>query len=971
MTYDTPGMNRRQLLGGAAALALGGIAGGCRSIQSPPVTSRTPRPPESFAGFLQLLPYPQSIAPHPGMLPLGFPRFGYDHESPTILLVIDCLLHRLPRGSTHLPVRLGSVAEGYRPDWISQEDSEFLHNPKTSSEASVVSITRDGVTVVGKSKWGMLYGVQTVCQLVTDAIEHGQPAIPCLSIRDWPDLQWRCLAPTLTWYSGWNRLEGYDLCNWSEDEWKWLADWSLLHKCNAWAVCMYGYWPFKLPGYEQETLDVDSFRYNPKTKKKEPWRFTHPNIRREFFPEVIRYANQRGIQVHAYIGKNSFNGCKFRENRAIYAGGAAELLPFAPGVDEYWGAFINRIVDLGFDGFVFEDPESNHVPNQNAQCYETFWKPWEQKYGYSSIEKTDQNKPPLGVHIEYYTWLYRTFADKIRTAAERTGRPQEIRLISHVLLARIMSESKTQEERKTWIDLVDQRQGEKVQFIIAESNESKYVELLGGDRVASLGGRGGSCTCAMRRIASVNNNWDHGPFGADLAYERDCQRRIVKAGGFGAMGYVFEWTNTEAFGYLAAQHLWRSAGIPSINNTDQAGILNYAYRLYYGDGVGRLAARAIDEGADVNDAMVLEGVYGSQYPSTGKALHRDYQLLAAMADHAESLARQAFRLYTGRDPELFQPAYDEESFRWNGYDRAADRTFKSERLRLLWISTRRSQEMCQAALAHRLAQRLIAERAAPARVLQQYDRAIAFATENQLIYQCNYYDDYDSTDGLCSVVTDRLRQQRAEFLAGSRALPQQPVLYISWEKLADVLPSKSAAHGSLQLRFALGLTQPVDYFCIGVVFSIALRDGRDWRTIFRRTIHRRASGWEDWEVPLPHSNGRSLRLRFVTDSYSRAQNRAQATWNWALWGQPQLVRGRGTNAEILYDFVDHLPAARRFVRLDRDGKDRAFDEGAEDSTGATFAVVSGPSPGVPAIAAFTPHRGKQFGLTVAEYEVTL
>src|SRR3546814_4606355 len=44
----------------------------------------------------------------------------------------------------------------------------------------------------------------------------------------------RCLAPTLTWYSGWNRLEGYDICNFSEGEWKWLADWSLLHKCNAW-----------------------------------------------------------------------------------------------------------------------------------------------------------------------------------------------------------------------------------------------------------------------------------------------------------------------------------------------------------------------------------------------------------------------------------------------------------------------------------------------------------------------------------------------------------------------------------------------------------------------------------------------------------------------------------------------------------------------------------------------------------------
>src|ERR1035438_9740600 len=60
----------------------------------------------------------------------------------------------------------------------------------------------------------------------------------------------------------------------------------------------------------------------------------------------------------------------------------------------------------------------------------------------------------------------------------------------------------------------------------------------------------------------------------------------------------------------------------------------------------------MDEGSDVNDAMVLEGVYGSQYPSTGKALHRDYQLLASLADHAEELAWAAYRLYTGQEPDI-------------------------------------------------------------------------------------------------------------------------------------------------------------------------------------------------------------------------------------------------------------------------------------------------------------------------------
>lgn len=949
------------MLGVALATAVGTLGEGCADRQ--PTTPPSPQLPNEPP---KLLPYPQMLTRKAGGLRIGPARYANaSGKAPMYQVAMDCLNRRLPSGGAAIRVRLGSGEEGFEANWLSNEDNAFIREASTSPEASIVTVSPDGVTVVGKTSAGMLHGVQTVCQLLQDAHEHDRSHIPCVSIRDWPDLSWRCLAPTLTWYSGWNRLEGYDLCNWSEDEWKWLVDWSVLHKCNAMAVCMYGYWPFTLPGYERETLNVDSFRYNPQTQKKEPWRFVHPNIRREFFPEVIRYANERGVQIHAYIGKNSFNGCTFRNNKEIYAGGAAELLPFAPGVDEYWDAFISRIIELGFNGFVFEDPESNHVPNQNAQCYETFWKPWAEKYGYSSVAQTDQNKPPLGVHIEYYTWLYRTFAQKIRRHAERLGKQQEIRLISHVLLARIMAESKDARERKKWIDLVDERHGERVPFIITESNEAEYVKLLGGDRVASLGGRGGSCTCAMRRIASVNNDWYHGPFGADLAYERDCQQRIVKAGGFGAMAYIFEWTNTEAFGYLGAQHLWRSAGIPNVSNSDQTGILYHAYRLYYGDEVGTLVAQAIDEGSDVNDAMVLEGVYGSQYPSTGKALHRDYQLLAVLADHAEALARQAFRLYTGREPQLFKPAYDETAFRWSGYEPQADRTFKSERLRLLWISTRRSQEMCQAALAHRLAQRLIAENAPRQQVLEQYDRALDFARKNQLIYQCNYYDDYDPTDGLCSFVTDRLQKQRDEIAAGG-AKPQPPVLMIPWQKQSDIIPACSVTSTTaLKLSFDLGLTAPRDFFCVAVVFTVELYDKtQGWQAIFRRAVHRRAKTWEHWDLALAEpKEGEPIRLRLVTDSYSRAQDRTEPKWQWALWGRPKLLRG----TSVVYDLIEQLPSASRYVRLDADGKDRAFDKGPEDSTGATF----NPAEAGHAIAAFTPHRDGHFGLCVGEYEIAL
>ena len=956
-------MRRREFLGLTAAAGLGLLAGGgC-------ATGRHENPTTQFSSAgadttLKLLPYPQQIVMGNDSLALGIAKYELSGEkSKTMTTAMASLDRHLPKSPRNMRVQLGSIEEGFTASWLTAEEHVFLADAKTSAEASIVKIEPRGITVVGKGKWGMLYGVQTINQLIIQATRENRSAIPCATIRDWPDLRWRCLAPTLAWYSGWNRLEGYDICNWSEGEWKWLADWSMLHKCNAWAVCMYGYWPFSLPGYEKEELSVDSDWFNPATEKKEKHHFTHRNIAHEFYPEVIRYANERGIKVHAYIGKNSFNGRAFGNNAALSAGGAAEMLPFAPGVEEYWDAFIGRILEIGFNGFVFEDPEANHVPNQNEQCWKTFWEPWAKKYGYKSVKETDQNNPPLGVHIEYYCWLFRSFDELIQKHAAKQGKSPEIYLISHVLLARIVNESKTKEERDQWLAMVDEKHGRKVPFIITESNEKAYVDMFGGDRIASLGGRGGSCTNAMRRIASVNNDWCAGGMGGDLAYERECQKHIVQAGGFGAMGYIFEWTNTEVFAYLAAQHLWRNAGIPGVSNTDQTGILYYAYQLYYGDAVGTLVTDAMDGGSCVNDAMVLENIHGSQWPFTGKVLHRDYQLLAVLADEAQVKAREAYKLFTGNEPELYKASYDQDAFKWDGYSPAQDKVFKTERLRLLWVGCRRSQEMCEAALAHRLAQRLIVENAPREKVLNQFDSAIGHATLNQRIYQLNYEDDYDATDGLCAAVTEEINKQRKDYALSPKPAAVPPVLFLPWEKQSDIIPRQSVSCGHLNLRAGVGFSPGDDLQRTGVVFTVQIQDERNnWQTVYRKIVHRRQNGFADCEIPLPARH--ELSIRFIADSYSRAMYRNQPKWTWAVWRGLKLVR----DGRVVYDFADRISEAQAFVQLDADGKQRPFDHAHEDSTGATFVRMKEDAA---AIEAFTPHKDGKFGVTVAEYRVKL
>jgi hypothetical protein len=902
---------------------------------------------------------------------------------------MESLRSYLPKKAKAMRIRFGSVEEGCEPAGLTAGERAFLENPKTSAEASVLKIRPDGIVVVGKGKWGMLYGVQSINQLAIQAAREKRNYLPCLTIRDWPDARWRCLSPQLAWYAGWGgRVEGFDCGNWTLDEWKWLADWSLLHKINAWAVCMYGKWPFTLPGYDEDTLDFDSYYYDRKTGRKTSYRYTHRNIKREFLPELICYANARGVAVHAYIGKNSYNGTYIqRHPEADAQSSAKEAIPFTPGVHEYWDAFIRRILELGFNGFVFEDPETYHVPNQNEQCYRTFWEPWAKTYGFTSVAETDRNKPPLGVHLEYYAWLFREFDRIIEKRAKEFGRREpEIYLISHFLVDRLMKESKSEEEQARWLALLDEKQGRKVPFVLLEDNEKEYVRFLGADRVSTLGGRGGA-HCGCFRIASINANRVHGCVGMNLAEDREAQQRTVEAGGFGGMAYTFQWTHTEAFGYAGAQYYWRHSGAPGIDNGDDFGFLDYAYRIYYGEEVGAVAAKAYGSSACVAEYQILED--GPQTFLDGGPLHRDFQLLAVMADEADRLSQEAYRLYTGRQPDLCHACHDPDAFRWEGYDAAADTMFKTERLRLLCVSSRRAQELCKAALASRVAKQRIAEGAAVGAVCEQFDIAVKAARTSELLYFANY-DDHYTTGRAGSALREKLEAMRDKFLADCRGLePSRPVpeavrngvqrrAVVAWEKQTDILPESSRADKpGLYLSIDLGLSNPMDYFCLGAVFTVQTR-GKDgqWQTLFRRALLKKDAGWQRWDIPLGRiANERAtVALRLTTDAYSRAIDRKHPTWKWGYWGQPQIVQVAASGKrQVRCDLIERVDNARAFVRLDSTGEERPFDAKGEDSTGATFLVenAGAPTPDEPAIAAFAPHRDGQSGVTVVAYIIEL
>ncbi len=92
-------------------------------------------------------------------------------------------------------------------------------------------------------------------------------------------------------------------------------------------------------------------------------------------------------------------------------------------------------------------------------------------------------------------------------------------------------------------------------------------------------------------------------------------------------------------------------------------------------------------------------------------------------------------------------------------------------------------------------------------------------------------------------------------------------------------------------------------------------------------------GWEHWDVPLG-GLGANAKLRFTTDSYTRAMDRNSPTWKWAIWGRRQV-------GERVLGGVHAFEQAPD-VRAERLEEQRALGE-----VPRAVAVAAGPEPPLP------------------------
>ncbi len=69
--------------------------------------------------------------------------------------------------------------------------------PATGTEEGyALAVEPDAIRIVAATEAGLFHGIETLCQLIRANREGNR--IPCLTIRDWPSLRWRCFQDDLT-----------------------------------------------------------------------------------------------------------------------------------------------------------------------------------------------------------------------------------------------------------------------------------------------------------------------------------------------------------------------------------------------------------------------------------------------------------------------------------------------------------------------------------------------------------------------------------------------------------------------------------------------------------------------------------------------------------------------------------------------------------------------------------------------------
>jgi len=152
----------------------------------------------SDVSALRLAPFPKEIRFHEGTFDLGR-DLTLEASSGSVEFFAEMIGAELKRAGLPAPkihrvehvvpyLRL-ATKEGIRPNSVQFRDG-------ATPEDYALEVRPDAVVCTAPGEAGLFYGVQTLCQLIR--ANRRDDGVPCLSIRDWPSLRWRCFQDDMT-----------------------------------------------------------------------------------------------------------------------------------------------------------------------------------------------------------------------------------------------------------------------------------------------------------------------------------------------------------------------------------------------------------------------------------------------------------------------------------------------------------------------------------------------------------------------------------------------------------------------------------------------------------------------------------------------------------------------------------------------------------------------------------------------------
>jgi hypothetical protein len=492
------------------------------------------------------------------------------------------------RAGKRIRIVLGSLEGTQRiSSWLGSREIDLLRN--LNSQGYILKIDSTRIVVMGRTGLGTLYGVQTLLQMLSQS--QPETRLPLLEIEDYPEVPDRYIDVTFAWYAYYGSINfGFGSQLWNEQQWRWFIDWCLGHKINGIDLCIYGYWPFTFRTYPESTLaNIPVKTFDSKTGGTAIVRMTHPNIEREFLPALIRYAQDRGIRVNAYIGLNTFNGGYAREHpeSQIFPGKTYALDLSNEAARQYLRDSLRRIMQMGFDGITFEMIEFPSSVCTKPECISKYWA------GNDIAPNAIPELTPLPVRIradaDVLNELYQVITEEKPHA--------DVGLIYHRIVEmygwgpdtlQAFSQFRGMIPKEVYLLMGPRapRDGP-----IAGSEFEKWVNIANPQTYRHSDNIGGDAAFYNRRLYINNDPQTRGDKPvASLEWEIAQHRAAAKMHLHGATGYGFEWYGDEIYPLILAQYSWRSSGPEGVSDH---GFLEYASQSMYGKQVGALVAKAL------------------------------------------------------------------------------------------------------------------------------------------------------------------------------------------------------------------------------------------------------------------------------------------------------------------------------------------------------------------------------------------